>query len=79
MILKYIEKLRISYYKDYGKCPTKLYIDYNIFKNLRKPLMYTPFGYHRLLYYKDSISILGMEIEFKNWIIKGDDDYGIVS
>lgn len=70
IMLDYIEFSRISYYKEYGRIPTKLYIDYDLFKILRKEVMYLPFGYHTLLYYKNSISILGLIIEFKPWRIE---------
>lgn len=62
MILEQIEKLRNKYFMMWGNVPTRLDINYKLFIQLRKELLYLPFGFHRILYYKDAASILGMEI-----------------
>jgi len=61
-VLKYVEMTRTCYYETYGRVPLKIFMDEELFKQLRKELIYTPWGYHRLLYYRNSISMLGMEI-----------------
>jgi len=70
--LEVIENLRIKYYEIYNQVPEKVYMDIKIFNDLKKELIYSAFGYHRLLYYKDSISILGMEIIISNGILRVD-------
>lgn len=63
MILNQIIELRNEYYEMWGNVPTTLYINYKLFIQLRKELLYTPFGYHRILYYWNTASILGMNIK----------------
>ncbi len=66
-LLKYIEKLRIEYWTKHNRIPTKLWLNWFILKRLKKELLYTGWGYHRIIYYKDSVSMLGMEILNNNY------------
>lgn len=62
MILKKIIELRNEYYEMWGNVPTTLFINYKLYIQLRKELLYTPWGYHRIIYFKNTASILGMNI-----------------
>ncbi len=61
-ILEKIEKLRNEYFMKWKNVPIRLDINYKLFIQLRKELLYTPFGFHRILYYNNTTSILGMNI-----------------